>query len=275
MPEDMFDSRTVPATTFVNLVTFSFVESGLCEMIVSSDKVENAKQLDDLFFFMGIAYGQFGNEYPPIIQAVQQSANYLMRRFPAITPPEIVKLLNKNFAILSLACQAQQLGRHPRPSDMNLRCDPRIVADILILKPESTLTRLMVEKANLRVADELAKKVSALSTGRDRQPNKDTTMPGRSQRPKGSPATVVPPTSSSNNRGGGAAVSGGAASTRGNGGPPHIAGGPYCYYQYKTGRACYGQTVCQNVPQRVHGFPSGTDQTTQAAFIAWVQANIA
>ena len=272
-PEVMFESGTLPVAIFSSLVSFTFVEYGLTEMIVAPDKIENQKQLDDLFFFMGIVYGQFGSEYHAIIQAVQQSANYIMRRFPAILAPEIVKLMNKNFAILSLASQANQLGKHPRPSSANLRCDPRIVADILTLKADSTLTRLMVEKANLRVADDLAKRVSALSTGRDRQPTKDTTASGRSQRSKGGPSTIIPPTPSPNNRGGGAAGSGGG-STRGNGGPPHIAGGPYCYYQYKAGRPCFGQTICQNTPPRVHGFPHGTDQAAQTAFIAWVQANI-
>jgi hypothetical protein len=236
-------------------------------------KIDSPKSFDDFFLFLEIALTEMGHEYGPIIQRLHASATNLIRRFPSLQYSQVLVLINRRFCQLRTECVNGHLGKHPDPDTERLGCDPRIVSDILFLDAGSDLTRLMVETANVRVTDELQKKLTALSVGRDKQATKEANGAGRGGKPRGNTDPQPAATRNIGNRGGGAAASAGVPSTRPQG-PPFVPGGPFCYYQFKSGRPCFGKTTCVHSIPRTHGWPTGTDAALIAAFIAWVNANI-
>ena len=275
-PQNLLESRVISSANIGPFGSFMFIETPISEMFTNpgSDggKIDSSKSFDDFFLFLEIAFTEMGHEYGPIIQRLHASATNLIRRFPSLQYSQVLVLINRRFCQLRTECVNGRLGKHPVPDTERLECDPRVVSDILFLDAASDLTRLMVETANVRVTDELQKKLTALSVGREKQPTKEANGAGRGGKPRGTDPQPAA-TRNTGNRGGGAAASAGVPSTRPQG-PPFVPGGPFCYYQFKSGRPCFGKTTCVHTIPRTHGWPTGTDTALIAAFIAWVSANI-
>jgi len=271
-PSDTLMCRTISQVTTTNLVTWNWFELSFT-IFGEDNKINSQKELDDAFLFAALTLSMFGKEYSMMIQYLQMSAAVLTRRHTSLSIPQVVNLIDIQFRKVRSELDQGNLADHLRPSRHNLLVDSLRVAAILQLSPESNTTKLMVESAQQRESLEIKQQIKSLQGGSRDRGHKDSAQVDRTKAKAANAATVSPTQSAANTRRPIGGTPGGGAANRPPP-PPYIAGGPYCYFQYKVGKACYQQTVCQHNPARVHGFPTGTDAALSTAFIAWVQAHI-
>ena len=271
-PSDTLMSRNISQSTTTNLVTWNWLELSFT-IFGEDNKINSQKELDDAFLFAALTLSMFGKEYSMMIQYLQMSAAVLMRRHTSLSIPQVVSLIDIQFRKVRSELDQGNLAEHQRPSRHNLIVDSMRVAEVLQLSSESNTTKLMVESAQQRESLDIKQQLKSLQGGSRDRGHKDSVQVDRTK-PKGANAATISPTQPAANgrRPTGGTPGGGAANRPPP--PPYIAGGPYCYFQYKVGKPCYQQTICQHNPARAHGFPPGTDAVLSTAFIAWVQAHI-